>query len=363
MGIFDVFSRPVRLAGLSAAAPVSLSLESPNQTSSLAKVVYAEYFTGELGEVTRESALQIPALKKARDTYVGILGGMPLREYEGELETTPRWLRNTKSGISTWHRTAYLFDDLFFYDWAMLAVERDKKTDEIVDAIRVPFSRWSVDEFSGKVSVDGKVVSAEQAILIPGNGSGGVLVAGATTIKGYRALERAWVGRAQNPVVFTELHQTDDTPLSDSGEAEDEEAEIQALIDQWSAARTSPTGAVGYTPPNIEVRVHGTAAADMFEGARNAAVLDIARLVGIPASLLDGSQSTASLTYTTTEGKRSEFDDYALPMWTAPIEARLSMDDVSPDGRVIRFDASGRQAVPAPATTPNLEKGNDRQLL
>lgn len=337
MGLLDIFRRPVTLTSL--AAPVSLGLESPNQTSSLAKVVYAEYFAGELGEVSRLTALQIPALNKARRLLVTTIAGLPLKEWEGTAEVDQPWLYNTKTGISPWHRTAFLLDDLLFYDWAALVVERDN-AGQITDAIRCPFERWSVDENTGKVRVDGRFVSAEQIVLIPGSGDGGVLAAGASTIKGARALERAWIGRAQNPIPLIELHQLTDDEMTDGSEDPDDD-EIGDLIDAWSTARVSPTGAVGFTDNRVEVRVHGTVATDLFEDGRNAIVLDIARLTGVPAGVLDGSQSEASLTYSTSEGKRNDFLDYSLPALLAPIEARLSLDDVSTKGRVIRFDKSG----------------------
>ena len=337
MGLLDLFRSPVNLTAL--AAPLSLSLESPNQTSSLAKVVYAEYFAGELGEVTRLSALQIPALKKARGLLVTTIAGLPLREYEAEVEVDQPWLRNSKTGISPWHRTAFLLDDILFYDWAALAVERDK-AGQITDAVRVPFERWSVDENTGRVRVDGRFVSAEQIVLIPGSGDGGILAAGASTIKGARALERAWIGRAQNPIPLVELHQLTDEGLTD-GSVDPDDDEIGDLIDAWAAARISPNGAVGFTDNRVEVRVHGTVQTNLFEEGRNAIVLDIARLTSVPASILDGSQSEASLTYSTSEGKRNDFIDYSLPALLAPIEARLSLDDVSGPGRVIRFDKSG----------------------
>ncbi|MCC2032192.1 phage portal protein [Microbacterium allomyrinae] len=354
MAWFDkIFRRPVQLMDFVQAAPVAFGLESPNQTSTLAKVTFSEYFTGELGEVSREAAMQIPALKKARDIYIGIIAGMPLKEFQGNTDTTPGWLKNTATGISPWHRAAYTFDDLFFYDWSAWAVDRDK-SGQITDGIRVPWERWEANDH-GQVLVDGRTVSAEQIILIPGNGSGGILACGASTIKGYRALERAWIGRAQNPIPLIELHQVTDDELTDGEPADEEDTEpdneIQDLIDTWAAARTSPTGAVGFTDNRVEVRVHGTVNTDLYVEGRNAAVLDIARLVGMPAALLDGSQSTASLTYSTQESKRNEFDDYSLPMWTSPIEARLSLDDVSPAGRVIRFDQSGRRATAAPTIT------------
>jgi phage portal protein BeeE len=140
-----------------------------------------------------------------------------------------------------------------------------------------------------------------------------------------------------------ELHQLTDEQMEDE--------EIQDLITAWADARTPPNGAVGFTDNRVEVRVHGTVSADMFENARNAAVLDEARLTGVPAGILDGSQSTASLTYSTQEGRRNEFLDYSLAQFLDPIEARLSPDDVSGPGRVIRFDRSSLTALAAPAIT------------
>lgn len=343
MGLFDIFTRPERL-NLALSAPIALSLESPNQTSSLAKVVYAEYFAGEVGEVTRLSALQIPAIKKARDVLVGIVAGLPLEELQDGAQVDQPWLYRTKSAISPWHRLAYIFDDILFYDWAALAVERDN-AGQIVDAVRIPWERWGVDEHTGVIRVDNKPVTAAEVVLIPGNGSGGILSAGAPTIKGARALEQAWIGRAQNPVPLVELHQLTDDELEDD--------EIDEMVEEWALARTSPTGAVGFTDSRVELRTHGQVSTDLFEEGRNAIVLDIARLTGLPAALLDGSMSTASLTYSTQEGKRNEFVDYTLPMWLAPIEHRLSLDDVSGEGKVIRFNKSSLVTTEqAPVSAP-----------
>jgi len=308
--------------------------------------VFSEFFAGEWAEVTREGALSIPPMKRGRDLLVSVIASMPLQEWQEDVETTPAWLRNASAtGISPWHRMAMTIDDLIWYDWSAWTVKRDT-SGTILDALRIPYERWSIDDYTGAVYVDGSQVSAEEIVVFPGNGSGGILATGATTIKGYRALERSWIGRAQNPIPLVELHQTSDDPLTDGyddagNEIPDaDENEIQRLIDQWSDARTSPTGAVGYTPSGIELRVHGTVNTDLFVEGRNAAVLDVARLLGIPGSLLDGSMSTATLTYSTTEGKSNEFAMYSVPAWTNPIEARLSLDDVSPAGHVIRFDRS-----------------------
>lgn len=355
MGLIERFTRPLRVteavnAGRSWMPPI----ESPNAgTSSIAQVVYSEFFAGEIAEVTRQGALMVPAIKKGRDILVGAIAGMPLVQLRGEEDVTPDWLRNSATGVTPWHRMAATVDDLVFFDWSLWLVQRDGDG-RISDALHVPFERWTVDDVTGVIEIDGKRASAEEVILIPGNGSGGILVAGAQTIKGYRAMERAWVGRVQNPIPLVELHQTSDDPLTDGTET-DEDDEIQRLVDEWAAARISPNGAVGYTPMQIELRVHGDVKHELFVEGRNAAVLDVSRLLNMPAAILDGSMSTASLTYTTQEGKRSEFDLFTLPSWTAPIEAALSLDTVAPAGEVIRFDWSARNAIEGVDITPPQE--------
>lgn len=360
MGLLERMTRALRITDQAMAQPFAgAPLASPlaGSTSQMSSLVWSEYYAGEVGEVTRETALMIPAIKRARNLLVTQIAGVPLVQRRGEEDVTPDWLRNTASGISPWHRMAGTVDDLLFYDWSAWAVARagSDPTDPVSDAVRIPYERWSVDDFTGVVSVNGEVVSAAEVVLFPGAGDGGLLMSGADTIKGYRALQKAWIGRAQNPIPLIELHQETEDSLTDGDDDGAEEDEIGRLISEWAAARLSPNGAVGYTPHNITLKVHGNVSADMFENARNAAVLDVARLTGVPAALLDGAQSTASLTYVTTEGKRAEFDALSLPQWRDPLEARLSLDDVAPRGEVIRFDRSEEIAVQPDAVAAPLE--------
>jgi phage portal protein BeeE len=90
----------------------------------------------------------------------------------------------------------------------------------------------------------------------------------------------------------------------------------------------------------------------MFIEGRNASRIDIANFFALPASLIDGSLSTASLTYSTQEGRRNEVYDYSIPYWCRPIEDRLSQDDVTPSGTSIKFDFSSLlTTVQAPVNT------------
>lgn len=340
MGFLDnIFGRSPAIAGLIPSTTVALG--SPNAGSLASQLVYADYFQGELSAATRTGAMQIPAVARARSILVGVIASLPLRNYTADgVEVDVPWFYHTKQPLPIWHRMAWTIDDLLFYGASLWAVDREGG--KITDATRVPYERWSVDATSGRISIDGKVAQAEKVIYIPGPFEG-ILAAGQYTLNGARAIDRAWVGRAQNPIPLVEIHQLTDDVLT----AE----EIDDFVDTWAAGRTSPTGAVGFTDNRVELRVHGTAQTDMYVEARNAAVLDIGRLTTIPGALLDGSMSEASLTYSTSEGKRSELLDFSIGYWTAPFESRFSMDDVTAEGTRVRFDKSELIAVPNSATS------------
>lgn len=335
VGVFDIFKRPGKVLAMS--GPANVGLVSPHATGQLTQIAWAEHFQGGHAEVSRNGAMQIPAIVKARNVLAGIVASLPLVEYDGDAEVDQPWLYRTSGDVSPWHRMAFTIDDLIFHGWSLWGVKRE--SEQIVDAVHVPFSTWAMDQATGQITVNGAVVPQSEVILIPGSFEG-ILSAGADTIRGAHAVQKAWVGRAQNPIPLIELHQLTDDELDDD--------EIDAIVADWSAARTSPTGSVGFTDHRIEVRVHGAVSTDLFEEGRNAIVLDVARLTGLPAALLDGSMSTATLTYSTQEGKRNEFLDYTLPTWLRPIEARLSMDDVCQAGRRIRFDLSSLTTTATP---------------
>lgn len=156
-------------------------------------------------------------------------------------------------------------------------------------------------------------------------------------------MARAWSSRVDSPVPLIELHLTDsNAQLSD--------AEQDALIETWETSRRR--GGTALTPAEIETKVHGTTPTDLFVEGRNASRLDFANYLALPGALLDGSTATASLTYSTKETSRNELVDLSLAYWATPIEARLSMDDVTPAGSRIGFDLEYLSAPTQPVQGP-----------
>lgn len=291
--------------------------------------------------------MSIPAVAKARHLICGTLARQPLKVYRGaeELAEQPAWLYRTNSDLPPQIRMIWVLDDLFFHGYSLLAVERGTRG-QILDAVRVGTDRWTFDS-NGAVLVDSQPVKADDVILLMGPYEG-LLKAGARTIRAALDLEAVWASRVRNPIPTVEIHNNDaGDPLSPD--------EAKALVSSYVNARKGIDGAVIYTPSNVDLIMHGDAAVDLFVNGRNAIAIDVARLTGVPAALVDASQVAASLTYNTVEGARDMFITQVLDMWATPIEAILSTDPVTPRGTRIAFDKTNLTTFPQPSTGPVTE--------
>lgn len=321
-------------------------IRSPWTEGQLEKLVWSDVFGTIPLFVTRAEALTIPGVYKARAILLSLIADKRLTALRnGELlDPQPRWLYWTSGLLGPWQRMAMTVDDLIFYGWSLWG-RRVNERGEILDAWRIPYEDWEFDDV-GRVMLrdangDLYPANAADVILIPGPASGLVDYA-ARTLRAAAELETSWAKRSVSPIPAIELHET-----TMSGITEDE---ARAVVDAWAAARRDPNGAIAFTPYNVEARALGSnVAADLFIEGRNASRIDIANFFNLPAQLLDGSLSTASLTYSTQEGRRNDVLDYGLPYWIRPIEARLSQDDVVPNGQSVAFDFGPLVTTAAPA--------------
>lgn len=331
-------------ASSTALSPSSSRVKSPWSTGHLERIVWADILGTENLPVTRAEAMGVPAIARARHILVSTISECPLVTLRGEGPGSPTpWLQHTSTTTSPQHRMAWTVDDLIFYGWSLWIVGRDK-AGTITDAARCPFEWWSFGE-GGVILVNGDEVPADSVVLIPGYHEG-ILNFAPRTVRGARTLESLWAARASNPVAATELHQTDTAELEDY--------EIRDLINGWSAALNETEGAVGWTPHNIEVKTHGEGSSDLLIQGRNAAAIDGARAVGVPAVMVDASNVNSTLTYETTAGRNLEFREFSLSLYMAPIRSRLSLDDVSAPGERVGFDTSQLTDLPTP-TGPSTE--------
>lgn len=336
MGIIDWLTGTRRAADL-------LSFTSPYATAgTLHPIVAADLLSDEVLAqlpLSREIAMTVPAVSKARNLLVSTIGKFPLKAYDGDalVAEQPAFLYRSESTVTPYERIAWTVDDLIFYGYSVWLVERDG-AGQITRADYCPMRYVQITE--GHILIDEQPVTAEEIILF-NSPFEGLLTVGARTVRGAIDQEKSWVGRAKNPVPVIELHQVDDTM---------DPSEVKEFVDAWAKARTAENGAIGYTPPSLEIKTHGEVKADMMTEGRNAVRTDVGSFVNIRASMLDGTMGIDSLTYSTTEGERNSFYEFDLPFWTDPIAARLSMDDVVAPGVSVKFEMYSDPNLPvAPA--------------
>lgn len=325
-------------------------LRSPWSITELRRVVMSDLAGVQNLNPGRSEAMRVPAIVRGRALIAGLLSRHPLGVWEtataGKRIDMAPWLTATSTAQSPRQRNLWTFDDLIFSGLSLWFVVRDSH-DAILDGIRVDPALWTVDPETREVTIQGiDNLSAEQVLLFEGPQEGLVTIA-RDTIAAAIALEAAWSKRVTQPIPMLELHSTDSTMDLDNAEA-------KALVDQWEKARREG-GGTAYTPSSIETKIHGTAVTDLFVAGRNAIRLDIANFLSLPSALLEGSMSTASLTYSTKEGSRNDLVDLSLGYWSDAFEARLSQDDVVASGFNVAIDLSQLATATQPTRSPNQE--------
>lgn len=328
--------------------PDMLPIVTPWSSSDFQRFLWQDIFGQAAPAGTRTEAMKLPPIARGRNLLTSTICRLPLRELEDQTPVAeqPPWITQTGDGSSPQLRTVWTVDDLIFYGWSCWWNTRDRDG-TLAAAARLNQEDWSINSDMA-VEVDGTVVrDPAQITVIPGLHEG-ILAYGAETIEDVRNLYKIVKARLLNPVPQLDLHYTGEGDLLDT--------EIDALIDRWAIARQGRNGGVGYTSRNIEAKeLGGGGDAALMIAARNAAAVDLCRLIGISATHVDASGTEASLTYETTRGSNQELVDFDLALYMTPITARLSLDDISEPGRRVDFDVADFIAQTPSVTGPSLK--------
>jgi len=293
----------------------------------------------ELLPATRDQAMRVPAVVAARNIICTTLAEGALRAFKNEelLRSQPAWLSRTDSTLPPQMRLLWTFDDLLFSGFSLWGVLRSGDG-RVIDAERIPPERWSFDD-EYVIHVDEQPVDAEDVILFTGWDEG-LLITGSDEIRGALDLARMVRTRVKNPTPVTVIQPTDSSVDLTDGSEDEEDNEQRDLVEGYIKARSDPrTGGVMFLPPGLSVEDRGGDGLNLMESGRNAAVLDFARLTGVPAQMLEATSAAASLTYQTEQSNRTILGD-RLRSRALVVEARLSMDDVTPRGTRIALDLS-----------------------
>lgn len=280
--------------------------------------------------VTRSLAMSVPAVARARRIIVGSIARCPLEARIGgeRADTQPLWIDRTDGVQSPFFRMAWTVDDLLFHGFSLWSLERDYDG-RVIRADRVPFHLWDVDQ-DGNIIVNGRRVIEETVCLIPASDEG-LLRSSSASIRHAVELNRLAARAADTPAAQVVLKQTGGQPLN--------QTEIKNLIESFAGARRGTNGGIAYASQTIEVQELGKTDAQLLVEGRNAAAVDIARAVGVPAAMIDASSTgSGNITYQNVAARNRELIDYALAPFMAAIAARLGLDDMVPRGWSVAFD-------------------------
>jgi HK97 family phage portal protein len=295
------------------------------------------YNTFGAGPMDRTLATQVPAVNRCANLIKGVIGYLPLELYKkstGEELAKPLWceqpdIRQPRSVTISW-----TVDSLIFYGVAYWRV-----TEVYADDLRPSRFEWvantrvvaQLNPLGTEVlyyTVDNeKVPMVGIGSLVTFQGlTQGVLQTAGRTIQSALDLEKAAAVAAQTPMATGFLKNTG---------ADMPEAQVQGLLAAWKAARQSRSTA--YLTSTLSYETVGFSPKDMmYNEASQYLSTEIARLMNVPAFMVSSDMNN-SMTYQNVLDSRKEYVAYTLQPYICAIEERLSMDDITRRGNIVKF--------------------------
>jgi len=330
MGLFDRFITNQTPAN-------SVDVAAANTPYNLQSAVGGLFYGAQTA--TREQAMSVPALARARNIICSTIGSLPLETYNHftkEHLDPNRVIMQPDPRIAGSAIYAWIAEDLLFHGVAYGQV-LDSYAASDNSRVRA-WTRVAPDRVTYNLNANQTEITAYMVdgMHVPASGIGslivfsgldeGVLNRAGRTIRAAQELEKAAELYAKEPVP-TMVLKSNGTNLTPE--------RITKLLESWKVARN--TRATAFLNADVELNALGFDPQKLqLNEARQYLATEIARAVGIPASFV--SAETTSMTYSTTVMERKALIDFSLRNLITPIEQRLSMADFVPNGVEVRFD-------------------------
>ena len=288
---------------------------------------------------TREQAMSVPSVARARNIICSTIGSLPLETYNHftkEHLDPNRVIMQPDPRIAGSAIYAWIAEDLLFHGVAygqVLDAYAASDNSRVRAWTRVAPDRVTYNLNANQTEitsymVDGMHVPASgiMSLIVFSGLDEGVLNRAGRTIRAAQELEKAAELYAKEPVP-TMVLKSNGTNLAPE--------RITKLLESWKVARN--TRATAFLNADVELTALGFDPQKLqLNEARQYLATELARAVGIPASFL--SAELTSQTYSTTVMERKALIDFSLRNIVTPIEQRLSMADFVPNGVEVRFD-------------------------
>ena len=330
MGLFDRFIT-------NTAITPTVDVAAANTPYNLQSAVGGLFYGAQTA--TREQAMSVPSVARARNIICSTIGSLPLETYNHftkEHLDPNRVIMQPDPRVAGSAIYAWIAEDLLFHGVAygqVLDSYAASDNSRVRAWTRVAPDRVSYNLNSNQTEitsymVDGMHVPASglNSLIVFSGLDEGVLNRAGRTIRAAQELEKAAELYAKEPVP-TMVLKSNGTNLTPE--------RITKLLESWKVARN--TRATAFLNADVELTALGFDPQKLqLNESRQYLALELARAVGIPASFL--SAETTSMTYSTTVMERKALIDFSLRNILTPIEQRLSMADFVPNGVEVRFD-------------------------
>lgn len=287
--------------------------------------------------VDRQAAVSVPAVNQCLNLIKGTIAGIPLEMYSlntGEEVAMLTWVRQPDSRAPRSVTIAWTVDSLIMYGQAFWRV-----TEVYADDLRPARFEWiqnnrvttKLDQFSQEVEY-----YMVNNIRVPESGVGSLVT--------FQAFDQGLLIRSQrliNSAIQAEeaanvgISSPQPTGYLKNSGADLPDGQIQGLLNTWKTARKNRSTA--YLTSTLEYVPTSYSPAEMtYNDSIEEMAAQIARAMNVPAQMINAEHNRSS-TYQNVLDARKEFMAYTLAPFINAIEDRLSLDDLTPRGQIVRF--------------------------
>jgi HK97 family phage portal protein len=290
------------------------------------------------GLMDRATALQVATVSRCRNLVCGVISYLPLELYKkstGEQLQSPLWLDQPDIRQPRAVTLAYTVDSLIFYSvayWRVTSLYADDgrpsgfewvantRVTVTTDAKGYEVQYYSVDGARVPMSGIGSLVTFQS--LLPG-----VLETGARTIQAALDVQKAAAISAATPMP---------TGIIRNQGADLPKAQVQGLLAAFKSATQNRSTA--YLTSTLDYQTVGFSPKEMtYNESSQYLSTEIARLMNVPAFMVSSDMNN-SMTYQNVLDSRKEYVAYSLQPYICAVEERLSMDDITAHGNIVKFN-------------------------
>lgn len=287
--------------------------------------------------ITRLNAMSVPALAQCRNLICETIASIPLEVYDkktGAEVPAPLWLKQPDERAPRAVTIAWTIDSLLMYGvayWQVTEVYADNGRPARFEWVQNDRVSVKLDKYSTQVQY--YMINNER---VPMEGLGslitfqaldqGILLRGSRTIQSAIDVERAASIASQTPQPTGIIKNTGaDLPPD----------KVSGLLNTFKNARQNGATAymsnsLDYVPTQFSPKEMGYTEWSQFLAAQ------IARMCNVPATMINADMMK-SQTYQNVLDQRKEFLAYCLQPFITAVEARLSMEDLTPRTQEVRF--------------------------